>query len=96
MPRVTASRIGATRRADQNSIVVTVEADDLDGGFVASFPSFPGVMGQGETVDDAIGDAMDALSETLHEHVLEKRSQSKSRSAQDSDHFIESYSVPVP
>jgi len=42
-----------------------VEADHEDGGYVATTPTLPGVVGQGETPDDAARDLAAALQFTL-------------------------------
>lgn len=44
---------------------VAIHHDPEDGGFFATLPSLPGVVGQGETEDEAFEDAREALSFTL-------------------------------
>lgn len=40
---------------------VLVEPDTVDGGFVAEAPSIPGAMAQGETVEEALENLVDAI-----------------------------------
>lgn len=47
--------------------VVVIHPDHEDGGYVASVPTVPGVWGQGETEEEAVQDAAEALSVTLDE-----------------------------
>lgn len=42
-----------------------MHSDPEDGGFVATLPSLPGVVGQGETEDEALEDIREALEFTL-------------------------------
>lgn len=44
---------------------VAIRPDLEDGGFVATLPSLPGVVGQGETEDEALEDIKEALAFTL-------------------------------
>ena len=44
---------------------VSIHPDPEDGGFVATLPSLPGVVGQGETEDEALEDVKAALEFTL-------------------------------
>lgn len=44
---------------------VAIHPDPEDGGFVATIPSLPGVVGQGETEDEALEDIREALAFTL-------------------------------
>jgi predicted RNase H-like HicB family nuclease len=44
---------------------VRVEPDEEDGGFVATIATLPGVVGQGETEEEAIQDVHAALMFTL-------------------------------
>lgn len=44
---------------------VAIHPDPEDGGFVATLPSLPGVVGQGETEDEALQDIREALEFTL-------------------------------
>lgn len=44
---------------------ITIETDELDGGFVASCKELPGCMTQGETPAETIDNMMDALSAVL-------------------------------
>ncbi|MCX6716254.1 MAG: type II toxin-antitoxin system HicB family antitoxin [Candidatus Taylorbacteria bacterium] len=42
--------------------VARVEKDEEDGGYVAHFPSLPGCITQGETLDEVMAMARDALA----------------------------------
>jgi len=44
---------------------ITIESDELDGGFVVSCKELPGCMTQGETPAEAVDNMMDALSAVL-------------------------------
>lgn len=44
---------------------VVVEADDLDGGFIASVLDMPGCISQGETRQEAANNALEAFTEML-------------------------------
>lgn len=44
---------------------VVIHPDHEDGGFVATVPSLPGVVGQGETEEEAFEDVKTALEFTL-------------------------------
>jgi predicted RNase H-like HicB family nuclease len=44
---------------------VAIHPDHEDGGYAASIPSLPGVYGQGETEEEALEDAREALEFTL-------------------------------
>ncbi len=44
---------------------VAIHPDREDGGFFATIPSLPGVVGQGETADEALEDVKKALAFTL-------------------------------
>jgi antitoxin HicB len=48
---------------------VVVHPDREDGGFVATVPSLPGVVGQGETEEEAFKDVAEALAFTLEDMV---------------------------
>ena len=45
--------------------VLTVDRDDLDGGFIATAHDVPGAIGQGETVGEALADLMAACRAIL-------------------------------
>ncbi|MBV9440652.1 MAG: type II toxin-antitoxin system HicB family antitoxin [Candidatus Eremiobacteraeota bacterium] len=47
-----------------SSFAVVLEPDE-DGGFTVLVPSLPGVVTQGETVDEALENARDAIALTL-------------------------------
>lgn len=44
---------------------VTLTPDETDGGFVVTFMDFPEAITQGETVEDALVEAADALDEAI-------------------------------
>ena len=46
-------------------LVVVINPDPEDGGYVATVPSLPGVVGQGETEEEAFEDVKAALEFTL-------------------------------
>jgi predicted RNase H-like HicB family nuclease len=48
---------------------VTVVFDTEDGGYVATTPSLAGVVGQGETKQEAVRDLEEALDFTVHDMV---------------------------
>jgi len=50
-------------------LVVVINADPEDGGYVATVPSLPCVVGQGETEEEAFEDVMAALEFTLETMV---------------------------
>jgi antitoxin HicB len=52
-------------------LVVVINPDLEDGGYVATVPSLPGVVGQGETEEEAFEDAREALVFTL-ENMAER------------------------
>jgi len=47
--------------------MVVVEPDLEDGGYIATTPSLAGVVGQGETKQEAVADLEEALDLTLHD-----------------------------
>lgn len=49
----------------RRTFAVAIRPDPEDGGFVATLPSLPGVVGQGETEDEALEDVKAALEFTL-------------------------------
>ncbi len=49
--------------------VVVINPDPEDGGYVATVPSLPGVVGQGETEEEAFEDVKVALEFTLESMV---------------------------
>ena len=50
-------------------LVVVINPDPEDGGYVATVPSLPGVVGQGETEGEAFEDVKAALEFTLESMV---------------------------
>jgi antitoxin HicB len=50
-------------------LVVVIKPDPEDGGYVATVPSLPGVVGQGETEDEASEAVKAALEFTLESMV---------------------------
>ncbi len=50
-------------------LVVVIKSDPEDGGYVATVPSLPGVVGQGETKEGAFEDVKAALEFTLESMV---------------------------
>jgi antitoxin HicB len=44
---------------------VTLTPDETDGGFVVTFVDFPEAITQGETVEEALVEAADALDEAI-------------------------------
>lgn len=48
-------------RENQQTYTVVIEPDPENGGFVATIPSVPGVVGQGKTEEEALTDAKSAL-----------------------------------
>ena len=50
-------------------LVVVINSDPEDGGYVATVPSLPGVVGQGETEGEAFEDVKAALEFTLESMV---------------------------
>jgi len=55
-------------RTDEGStfeITIELQADELDGGFIASVVELPGCMSQGETQDEAMRNVLDAFSEVI-------------------------------
>jgi len=53
------------RRVTVRRFAIAIKPDLADGGFVATVPSLPGVVGQGETEDEALEDVRAALLFTL-------------------------------
>ena len=51
--------------------VVVINPDPEDGGYVATVPSIPGVVGQGETEEEALEDVKVAVEFTL-ESMIER------------------------
>ena len=50
-------------------LVVVIKSDPEDGGYVATVPSLPGVVGQGETEEEAFEDVKADLEFTLESMV---------------------------
>ena len=61
------------------TLTVTVEPDPLDGGFVASVVDLPGCMSEGETVDEALNNVMEALREIMAASLAEQKDSSTAR-----------------
>jgi antitoxin HicB len=55
--------------AEMKKLVVVINPDPEDGGYVATVPSLPGVVGQGETEEGAFEDVKAALEFTLESMV---------------------------
>jgi antitoxin HicB len=55
---------------ESRKYTVLVHPDEEDGGFYTTVPAIPGVVGQGETVEEALEDVRASLSFTL-ESMLE-------------------------
>jgi antitoxin HicB len=53
---------------------VVINPDPEDGGYVATVPSLPGVVGQGETEEEALEDVKVAVAFTL-ESMIERGEQ---------------------
>lgn len=59
-----ALRAFESERTDGRSswqLTVTLERDDLDGGWVAECVDLPGCVSQGETIDEALANIADAI-----------------------------------
>lgn len=52
--------------ASMRSYHVVLEPD-LDGGYVAVVPAFPGCYSQGDTVEEALSNARDAIALTVED-----------------------------
>jgi predicted RNase H-like HicB family nuclease len=65
--RRSARRFEAERTEEKASFKfdIVVCADEDDGGFIAEVQGFPGVLGQGETPDEALHAAVDVLQDVL-------------------------------
>jgi antitoxin HicB len=50
--------------ADQRRYTILLDPDDEEGGYTVTVPAFPGVVTQGETVEECIERAREAI--TLH------------------------------
>lgn len=44
---------------------------DAEGGYIAIVPAFPGCYSQGETVEDALANARDAIALTIEDMLAE-------------------------
>jgi predicted RNase H-like HicB family nuclease len=44
---------------------------DVDGGYVAVVPAFPGCYSQGETVEEALANAREAINLTIEDMLAE-------------------------
>jgi antitoxin HicB len=58
---------------------VTLTPDETDGGFVVTFVDFPEAITQGETVEEALVEAADALDEAIAGRLWEIRFQIRLR-----------------
>lgn len=56
-------------RLGARGITVTVSPAELDGGYVAQVGGFPGCLGQGETPEEAIEGAIEALLDVVQLRV---------------------------
>jgi len=55
------------RTADSSrfNLVITLERDELDGGWIGYINDMPGVASEGETPEEAVENVVDALREVL-------------------------------
>lgn len=49
-------------RATASTYPMTVRPDEIDGGFVAEVPDWPGVVGAGDTPDEAVSEAVEFVA----------------------------------
>lgn len=61
-----------TETSSRFNFTIMVEPDELDGGYVAYMPGFQGCVGEGDTVEDALTNIMDALREIMIESLTEQ------------------------
>ena len=54
------------------TLTVTVEADTLDGGYVATLNDAPGILSQGDTVEEAVENLMEAFRESLIANISDE------------------------
>lgn len=58
---------------------VTIEKDELDGGYIAECARFPGCLSQGETEEEAVANLANAISDRVsvvldaHQKVYETK-----------------------
>jgi antitoxin HicB len=62
-------------------LVVVVNPDPEDGGYVATVPGLPGVVGQGETEEEALEDVKVAVEFTLESMIERGDLASKTRNS---------------
>ncbi len=72
---------------------VVIEPDDEDGGYIVHCPALPGCWSQGETIDEAIHNIVDAISGWLAVHI--ERSLHLSRLQLKSEPLTHSLSLQV-
>jgi len=65
-------------------IVITLRKDDLDGGWVAGCPYFPGCFGQGESRAEALRSVADAIAAVM-EREDATRGSSRNQDKQDGE-----------
>lgn len=69
------------------NLLINVEPDDLDGGFIAETPDVPGAMAQGDTEQEAVENLGDALAAIVQAKMDEQFR------ATDSDGGVRSFKV---
>lgn len=67
----------------------TLTPDKKDGGFVVTFPDIPEAIAQGETKDEALSAAKDALESALDFYFEDKRTVPVPSKAKRGQHVIE-------
>lgn len=56
---------------DADDLEMEIIEDKIEGGFVASFPELPGCITCGETIEDAVANALDAKKAWLEAAIEE-------------------------
>ena len=54
------------------SFPVTLTKDEVDGGFTVTFADLPEAITQGETIEDAMGEAADCLDEAIAGRIIRR------------------------
>lgn len=85
-----------TERTEERStfeITIELQADELDGGWIASVVELPGCMSQGDSQDEAMRNVLDAFSEVIAAKMA--RSLPKHEHPQSDDPHREVVRIPV-
>jgi antitoxin HicB len=84
-----AKNVDTTERKTMLAYPVTLTPDRESGGFVVSFPDIPEALTQGETIEEALRMAQDALESALDFYFEDRRAIPTPSKATFGQHLVE-------